>query len=172
MAELSNVLTVNIVTPNGFVYDHHADMVVVKTIAGDLGIMANHEPIVAPLVIGEIRVKRTDNPGHEIDLHHPASVKITTHKAGEKVTVSADAKFVWIDGEKYSILDRDAEVDVYKYGGSGNTEGGKTEKPEYEYRIECDVQDDGNTADACHGGSIRTELDEGKQALCDARNEI
>ncbi|KRL53396.1 F0F1 ATP synthase subunit epsilon [Lacticaseibacillus manihotivorans] len=65
MAELSNVLTVNIVTPNGLVYDHHADMVVVKTIAGELGIMANHEPVVAPLVIGEIRVKRTDNPGHE-----------------------------------------------------------------------------------------------------------
>ncbi|WP_390409798.1 F0F1 ATP synthase subunit epsilon [Lacticaseibacillus jixiensis] len=65
MAELSNVVTVNIVTPNGLVYDHHADMVVVKTIAGELGIMANHEPIVAPLVIGEVRVRRTDNPGHE-----------------------------------------------------------------------------------------------------------
>ncbi|MCI1985395.1 MAG: F0F1 ATP synthase subunit epsilon [Lactobacillus sp.] len=65
MAELSNVVTVNIVTPNGLVYDHHADLVVVKTIAGELGIMANHEPVVAPLVIGEVRVRRTDNPGHE-----------------------------------------------------------------------------------------------------------
>ncbi|MFD1485299.1 F0F1 ATP synthase subunit epsilon [Lacticaseibacillus baoqingensis] len=65
MAELSNVVTVNIVTPNGLVYDHHADLVVVKTIAGELGIMANHEPVVAPLVIGEVRVQRTDNPGHE-----------------------------------------------------------------------------------------------------------
>ena len=61
----------------------------------------------------------TDNPDHDVDLDHPDSVEITTHKAGDKVEVAADAKFVWIDGEKYSILDREAEVDVYKYGGSG-----------------------------------------------------
>lgn len=65
MAELSSVLTVNIVTPDGACYSHHADMVVVNTTAGQLGIMANHEPIVAPLEIGEVRVKRTDSPGHE-----------------------------------------------------------------------------------------------------------
>lgn len=61
----SNVLTVNIVTPDGLVYNHHANMVVVKTTAGELGLMAKHEPIVAPLVIGEVRVRRVDNPGHE-----------------------------------------------------------------------------------------------------------
>lgn len=65
MADESKVLTVNIVTPDGLVYDHHASMVIVRTTDGDLGIMANHEPIVAPLQIGEVRVKRTDNPGHE-----------------------------------------------------------------------------------------------------------
>lgn len=59
------VLTVNIVTPDGLVYDHHATMVVVKTTTGDLGIMADHEPIVAPLVIGEVRVHRVDNQNHE-----------------------------------------------------------------------------------------------------------
>ncbi len=65
MAELSNVLTVNVVTPDGACYQHHADMVVVKTVTGELGLMANHEPIVAPLQISEVRVKRTDSPGHE-----------------------------------------------------------------------------------------------------------
>ncbi|WP_461215529.1 F0F1 ATP synthase subunit epsilon [Lacticaseibacillus sp. GG6-2] len=65
MAELSNVLTVNVVTPDGACYSHHADMVVVRTTAGELGLMANHEPIVAPLQISEVRVKRTDSPGHE-----------------------------------------------------------------------------------------------------------
>lgn len=58
-------LTVNIVTPNGLVYDHHASLVIVKTTAGELGIMANHEPVVASLAIGEVRVKRTDKPDHE-----------------------------------------------------------------------------------------------------------
>ncbi|WP_225047832.1 F0F1 ATP synthase subunit epsilon [Lacticaseibacillus kribbianus] len=61
-------MRVNIVTPDGLVYDHHASMVVVKTTTGDMGIMANHEPIVAPLMIGEVRVKRTDNPGHEDEI--------------------------------------------------------------------------------------------------------
>ena len=65
MAEVKNVLTVNIVTPSGIVYDHRASMIVVPAMAGQLGIMANHEPIITPLEIGEIRVKRTDNPGHE-----------------------------------------------------------------------------------------------------------
>ena len=65
MANDPKVLTVNIVTPNGLVYDHHANLVVVKTTTGDMGIMANHEPVVTPLVIGEVRVKRVDNPGHE-----------------------------------------------------------------------------------------------------------
>ncbi|KRM56537.1 F0F1 ATP synthase subunit epsilon [Lacticaseibacillus sharpeae] len=65
MAEDKQVLTVNIVTPDGIVYNHHAKMVVVRSVDGDLGIMANHEPIVAPLQIGEVRVQRIDNPGHE-----------------------------------------------------------------------------------------------------------
>lgn len=65
MADEKQTLTVNIVTPDGLVYNHHANMVVVRTTDGDLGIMANHEPIVAPLQIGEVRVRRTDNPGHE-----------------------------------------------------------------------------------------------------------
>ncbi|HJE14514.1 MAG TPA: F0F1 ATP synthase subunit epsilon [Lapidilactobacillus dextrinicus] len=66
MAEnTKNVVTVNIVTPDGVVYDHHANLLVACAIDGDLGIMANHEPIIAPLKIGEVRVKRTDDPNHE-----------------------------------------------------------------------------------------------------------
>ncbi|WP_261806966.1 F0F1 ATP synthase subunit epsilon [Lapidilactobacillus luobeiensis] len=65
MATSQKVLTVNIVTPDGLVYDHHATMLVACAVDGDLGIMANHEPIIAPLKIGEVRVKRTDNPDHE-----------------------------------------------------------------------------------------------------------
>lgn len=56
----SQPLTVNIVTPDGVVYQHHARMLVVKTLNGDLGILANHEPIIAPLKISEVRVYRTD----------------------------------------------------------------------------------------------------------------
>ncbi|KRM98589.1 F0F1 ATP synthase subunit epsilon [Loigolactobacillus rennini DSM 20253] len=59
------VLTVNIVTPDGIIYDHKATMLIVKALDGQLGIMANHLPLVAPLQIDEVRVKRADNPEKE-----------------------------------------------------------------------------------------------------------
>ena len=60
-----SVLRVNIVTPNGLVYDHNANMVVAKTLDGEIGILPQHAPIIVPLQINEVRVKRTDNPEHE-----------------------------------------------------------------------------------------------------------
>ncbi|MDO1604992.1 F0F1 ATP synthase subunit epsilon [Lactobacillus sp. YT155] len=65
MAEEKQVLTVNVVTPDGLVYSHHATLIVAKAVDGDVGIMANHEPIIAPLKISELRLKRIDNPHHE-----------------------------------------------------------------------------------------------------------
>lgn len=59
-----NYLTVNVVTPNGLVYDHHAVIVVARTLEGELGILPNHIPIIAPLAIDEVRVKRTDSDTH------------------------------------------------------------------------------------------------------------
>ena len=57
-------LTVNVVTPDGLVYDHHARIVVAKTVSGEIGIMPRHAPIIAPLVIDEVRVKRLDSDTH------------------------------------------------------------------------------------------------------------
>lgn len=57
-------LTVNVVTPNGLVYDHHAAIVVAKTTDGEIGILPKHAPIIVPLAIDEVRVKRTDSDTH------------------------------------------------------------------------------------------------------------
>lgn len=57
-------LTVNVVTPNGLVYDHHAVIVVARTTDGELGILPRHAPIIVPLDIDEVRVKRTDADTH------------------------------------------------------------------------------------------------------------
>ncbi len=61
---MEQYLTVNVVTPNGLVFDHHATMVVAITTSGELGILVNHAPIVAPLEIDEVRIKRTDSENH------------------------------------------------------------------------------------------------------------
>lgn len=55
MAKLSFVL----VTPERIVYsDDAVDMVVAPGADGDLGILPNHEPLLAALTIGELRLKR------------------------------------------------------------------------------------------------------------------
>ncbi|MGX7420688.1 F0F1 ATP synthase subunit epsilon [Carnobacterium gallinarum] len=58
-------LRVNIVTPDGLVYDHQANMVVAKTLDGEIGILPQHAPIIVPLQINEVRIKRIDRPDHE-----------------------------------------------------------------------------------------------------------
>ncbi|KUP04150.1 ATP synthase F0F1 subunit epsilon [Bacillus coahuilensis m2-6] len=50
-------LQVNIVTPDGPVYDAQVEMVSTKAQSGELGILPGHIPMVAPLQIGAVRLK-------------------------------------------------------------------------------------------------------------------
>ena len=54
-----NLLTVNVVTPDGSVFEKQTPMVVFKTTIGELGVLPNHIPFLASLAIDEIRVKKT-----------------------------------------------------------------------------------------------------------------
>ncbi|GAF40538.1 F0F1 ATP synthase subunit epsilon [Agrilactobacillus composti DSM 18527 = JCM 14202] len=83
----SQVLTVNIVTPDGVVYSHHAHLLVVKAIDGDLGIMANHEAIIAPLKISEVRV-------HRVDENHMDSIAVNggfLEVSNNQASITADS---------------------------------------------------------------------------------
>lgn len=53
-------LSVEIVTPDGSVYQDAAAMVVVPGVEGELGILPRHQPIVSLTAIGETRVQTTD----------------------------------------------------------------------------------------------------------------
>lgn len=57
-------LTVQIVTPDGLVYDHHASYVSVRTLDGEMGILPRHENMIAVLAVDEVKVKRIDNKDH------------------------------------------------------------------------------------------------------------
>lgn len=52
-----STVKLEIVTPERKVYEKDVDMVVVKGIAGELGILPNHIPLVTPLKIAPVRVK-------------------------------------------------------------------------------------------------------------------
>ena len=57
-------LTVQIVTPDGLVYDHHASFVSVRTLDGEMGILPRHENMIAVLAVDEVKVKRIDDDTH------------------------------------------------------------------------------------------------------------
>ncbi|MCA1032097.1 F0F1 ATP synthase subunit epsilon [Bacillus timonensis] len=52
---------VNVVTPDGPVYDAEVEMVSAKAKSGELGILPGHIPLVAPLEIGAIKLKKGSN---------------------------------------------------------------------------------------------------------------
>lgn len=50
--------TLEIVTPDRKFFEDEVEMVIVRGIEGDIGILKNHTPMVTPLSIGKIRIKR------------------------------------------------------------------------------------------------------------------
>ena len=81
-------LTVNIVTPDGPVYDSEVDMIIANTASGEIGILPGHIPMVAPLVIGVIKLK----------------------KEAKTEYVAVSSGFVEVRPEKVTILATSAEV--------------------------------------------------------------
>ncbi|MBT2739483.1 F0F1 ATP synthase subunit epsilon [Bacillus sp. ISL-77] len=51
-------IRVSIVTPDGLVFDSDVEMVSTKATSGDLGISPGHMPLVAPLEITSVRLKK------------------------------------------------------------------------------------------------------------------
>ena len=52
---------VEVLTPEGTVFDEEVEMVSTKTTTGSIGILANHEPVLATLDPTELRLYRSDS---------------------------------------------------------------------------------------------------------------
>ncbi|WP_077619903.1 F0F1 ATP synthase subunit epsilon [Bacillus sinesaloumensis] len=52
---------VNVVTPDGPVYEADVEMVSARAQSGELGILPGHIPMVAPLQVGAVRLKKGSN---------------------------------------------------------------------------------------------------------------
>lgn len=57
-------MTVQVVTPDGVKYDHHANYISVRTTDGELGILPNHINFFAPLDVHEMKIRRIDDDNH------------------------------------------------------------------------------------------------------------
>ena len=80
---------VNIVTPDGPVYDSEVSMVVAKTVTGEMGVLAGHIPMVAPLAIGAVKLNKAD---------------------GSQELLAVNGGFIEVRPDKISILAPAAEI--------------------------------------------------------------
>lgn len=55
---MASAFQLEIVTPDRKFYEDEVDMVVVRTTAGDLGILKNHMSLVSPLAVGAVKIKK------------------------------------------------------------------------------------------------------------------
>ena len=57
-------MTVQVVTPDGIRYDHHANFISVKTPDGEMGILPEHINHIAPLTVHEMKIRLIDYENH------------------------------------------------------------------------------------------------------------
>lgn len=76
-------LHVSLVSADAEVWTGDVSLVVAKTVEGEIGIMAGHEPILAILAEGEVRITQTD---------------------GSKVLANAQDGFLSMEGSELTIV--------------------------------------------------------------------
>jgi F-type H+-transporting ATPase subunit epsilon len=55
---MASTFELEIVTPDRNFFEGEVEMIVVRTVRGDVGILKDHIPFVSPLAIGSIRIKK------------------------------------------------------------------------------------------------------------------
>ena len=88
---MGNKFKLDVVTPDRVFFDDETDMVILKTTEGDIGILYDHEPLVAPLRIGSMRIRMPDQ-----DFRWAACSAGFLTGSEEKVTVVIDSA-EWVD---------------------------------------------------------------------------
>lgn len=83
------VLSVSVVSADHEVWSGEATLVVAKTVEGEIGIMPGHQPMLAILATGEVRVTAAD---------------------GEKITVQAEDGFLSVDNNAVQVVAGQAAI--------------------------------------------------------------
>lgn len=83
------VLSVSVVSADHEVWSGEATLIVAKTVEGEIGIMPGHQPMLAILASGEVRVTAAD---------------------GEKITVQAEDGFLSVDNNAVQVVAGQAAI--------------------------------------------------------------
>jgi F-type H+-transporting ATPase subunit epsilon len=57
---MGNKFKLEVVTPDRSFFSDETDMAIMRTTEGDIGILYDHEPLVAPLRVGSLRIRQDD----------------------------------------------------------------------------------------------------------------
>lgn len=82
-------LTVSVVSADHEVWSGKAKQIIARTTEGEIGILPGHEPILAILAVGNVRVTTAD---------------------GEVITASADDGFLSVEHDTVTVVARNAEL--------------------------------------------------------------
>ncbi|CAG7845322.1 ATP synthase epsilon chain [Pseudoclavibacter triregionum] len=85
----ANTLTVSVVSATSQVWEGEAKSVVARTTEGEIGILPGHEPVLAILAAGEVRI---------------------TSPEGEVSTALADDGFLSVSEDKVMVVAREASL--------------------------------------------------------------
>ncbi|MDJ0376529.1 F0F1 ATP synthase subunit epsilon [Cryobacterium sp. PH31-L1] len=86
---MAKSLSVSVVSADHQVWTGEATMVVAKTVEGEIGILAGHEPMLAILAAGDVRLTLAD---------------------GSKILAQAEDGFLSVDNDMVTIVARKAEL--------------------------------------------------------------
>ncbi len=86
---MAKQIAVNLVSADREIWSGNADMVVAKTSVGEIGLLAGHEPMLAVLVGGQIRITSPDG-----------NVTVETEEGG----------FISMESDIVTVVVRDAQL--------------------------------------------------------------
>lgn len=86
---MAAILNVTIVSASQSVWTGEAVQLSARTVEGEIGILAGHEPVLAILAAGQVRVTTPD---------------------GEQITAKADDGFLSVEHDTVTVVSRDAEL--------------------------------------------------------------
>ncbi len=109
---MGNKFMLEVVTPDRVFYQGETSMVITKTTEGDIGILYDHEPLVAPLKVGSLRVKQDDG---SFKWGACASGFLTVDASGVRVIVDSAEWVEEIDLERALEAKRRAEERIQKH---------------------------------------------------------
>jgi F-type H+-transporting ATPase subunit epsilon len=89
-------LRVELVAPDGEIWSGRAQMVIAKTLDGDLGVLTGHSPVLGILAEGSL-VRIIDPEGDE-------------GSAGQEVVAAVSSGFLAVADDRVSILSREAQL--------------------------------------------------------------